>query len=160
MNKSLFPYSLILHPLLPSRATLRPGSPRTQPAGTHLVDYLSPILCPQPQSDPSQLSSPAPTLAPSNKISPDGTSPGHLQTLCHPTIFNPSLGTGDKAPKPQIQSGARKAGGVVDQDASAMAGSGAGGEDLIAPFSHAIYLFRPDPQRSICIGKRNSEQFS
>lgn len=33
-----------------------------------------------------------------------------------------------------------------------------GEEDLAAPFSHALHLFRPDPQRSICIGKRNSEQ--
>lgn len=29
--------------------------------------------------------------------------------------------------------------------------------NLGAPFSHALHLFRPDPQRSICIGKRNSE---
>lgn len=33
-----------------------------------------------------------------------------------------------------------------------------GGEDLTAPFSHALYLFRQDPQRSICIGKRNSQR--
>lgn len=33
-----------------------------------------------------------------------------------------------------------------------------GEEDLAAPFSHALHLFRPDPQRSICIGKRNSKQ--
>ena len=37
-------------------------------------------------------------------------------------------------------------------------GSSTVGEDLAAPFSHALHLFRPDPQRSICIGKRNSEQ--
>lgn len=30
-------------------------------------------------------------------------------------------------------------------------------EDLVTPFSHALHLFRPDPQRSICIGKRNHE---
>lgn len=29
---------------------------------------------------------------------------------------------------------------------------------LVAPFSHALHLFRPDPQRSICIGKRNHER--
>lgn len=31
-------------------------------------------------------------------------------------------------------------------------------ENLVAPFSHALHLFRPDPQRSICIGKRNHER--
>lgn len=30
--------------------------------------------------------------------------------------------------------------------------------NLVAPFSHALHLFRPDPQRSICIGKRNHER--
>lgn len=39
-------------------------------------------------------------------------------------------------------------------------GSSTVGEDLAAPFSHALHLFRPDPQRSICIGKRNSEQLA
>lgn len=46
---------------------------------------------------------------------------------------------------------------VSGQDAGAVV-LGLVGEDLAAPFSHALYLFRPDSQRSICIGKRNSKQ--
>lgn len=85
--------------------------------------------------------------------------PGHSQSHCLTLPqFNPFPRSGrqsSQAPDP-VQSRENWRRSV---SSCRCRGASADEEDLIAPFSHAIYLFRPDPQRSICIGKRNSERF-